>query len=266
MRRYLAGLGLALTLTLTTALGAGPLTIDGQTVDAAATVRNDTTYVSLRAVVEALRPDAVVLWADGRAAAEGSGLSLTAQPGDLYLESNGRALYIPQGVLLEQGRTLVPVRVLADALGASVDWDPATGAVTVTSGEGAAPTERDVYDPDAVRWLSRIISAESRGEPLLGKIAVGNVVLNRVDHADFPATIYGVIFDSRWGGQFEPVRNGTIYHSPTAESVTAAKLVLEGADVAGESLYFFAPSLTDDHWIAENRDYVMTIGVHQFYR
>lgn len=51
------------------------------------------------------------------------------------------------------------------------------------------------------------------------------------------------------------MRNGTIYHTPTEESVTAAKLVLEGADVAGESLYFLAPTLTNNHWIMENRDY-----------
>ena len=92
------------------------------------------------------------------------------------------------------------------------------------------------------------------------------MVLNRVAHSEFPNTIYGVIFDSRWGGQFEPVRNGTIYHTPTEESVTAAKLVLEGADVAGESLYFLAPTLTNNHWIMENRDYIMTIGVHWFYK
>ena len=54
--------------------------------------------------------------------------------------------------------------------------------------------------------------------------------------------------------------------APSEESVTAAKLVLEGADVAGESLYFLAPTLTNNHWIMENRDYIMTIGVHWFYK
>ena len=104
----------------------------------------------------------------------------------------------------------MPVRVLAEALGATVDWNPATGVVSVNGG-GSATTQPDYNREDKLYWLSRIISAESRGEPLEGQIAVGNVVLNRVDSPDFPDTIYGVIFDDRWGGQFTPVRNGTIY-------------------------------------------------------
>lgn len=266
MKRLFLSLALSLSLTLTPALAAGTLTVDGRTVDADATVRNNTTYVSLRAVTQALQPDALILWTGDRAQAEGEAFTLTAQPGALYLEVNGRALYIPQGVLLENGRTLVPVRVLAEALGAEVDWNRTTGEVSVTSTDGSILTEYDVYDPDAVYWLSRIISAESQGEPLTGKLGVGNVILNRVDHSEFPNTIYGVIFDDRWGGQFEPVRNGTVYNTPTQESVTAAKLVLEGADVVGDSLYFLAPSLTNNHWIMSNRDYVATIGAHWFYR
>lgn len=124
----------------------------------------------------------------------------------------------------------------------------------------------DYNREDKLYWLSRIISAESRGEPLEGQIAVGNVVLNRVDSPDFPDTIYGVIFDDRWGGQFTPVRNGTIYQEPTEQSIQAAKLCLEGVNVAKDSLYFLAPALTNNHWIMENRTHVMTIGAHWFYR
>ena len=266
MKRMLAGLALSLALTVTPALAAGTLTVDGQAVEAAAAVRGNTTYVSLRAVTQALAPEAEIRWTGECALVEGEDFTLTARPGALYLEVNGRALYVPQGVLLGSGRTLVPVRVLAQALGAEVDWDSATGAVTVTSGDGAVLTEHDVYDPDGLYWLSRIISAESQGEPLTGKVGVGNVILNRVDHADFPNTIYGVIFDGRWGGQFEPVQNGTVYSTPTQESIIAAKLVLEGADTVGDSLYFLAPALAGNHWIMANRDYVATIGDHWFYR
>ena len=136
--------------------------------------------------------------------------------------------------------------------------------MTVTPGNGR-PDEAS-YTADDLYWMSRIISAESRGEPLVGKLAVGTVVMNRVAGEEFPDSIYDVIFDREWGVQFTPTANGTIYHDPTEESVLAAKMVLEGARVAGDSLYFLAPELTDNHWIMENREYVTTIGCHWFYR
>ena len=59
--------------------------------------------------------------------------------------------------------------------------------------------------------------------------------------------------------------NCTVYDEPTQESLLAAKLVLDGARAAGNSLYFIAPELTDNHWTMENRTYVTTIGCHWFY-
>jgi N-acetylmuramoyl-L-alanine amidase len=115
-----------------------------------------------------------------------------------------------------------------------------------------------------VYWLSRIISAESGGEPLEGKIAVGNVVLNRVKSPDFPNTIYGVIYDTAGGIQFEPVANGTVNNVPDPDSVLAAKLCLDGASVAGGSLFFLNPSLATSFWITENRTKVAAIGSHVF--
>lgn len=246
---------------------ASVLTVDGTQLDASQyQLYNNTTYVSLRAVTEQLVPDAWVRWEFGQAAVNTSQLELTAKPGSIYIEANGRVLSVPYGVRLENGVTLVPVRVLAEALGASVHWDATTGAVTVTGNTGQFVSGESYYDSQILYWLSRIISAESKGEPFLGKLAVGGVVLNRVDSSDFPNTVYGVIFDDRWGGQFEPVRNGTVYHEPTAESVIAAKLCMEGVNLAKGSLYFLAPTLTDNHWTMQNRTYVMTIGSHLFYR
>ena len=59
---------------------------------------------------------------------------------------------------------------------------------------------------------------------------------------------------------------GTVYVEPTHESVLAATLVLVGAIAAGDSLYFLAPELTDNHWTMENQTYVTTIGCHWFYK
>ena len=242
------------------------LSVEGRNVWSEADARlvgGGTTYVSLRKVAGLLAPEAVVSWESGVAWVRGDGLTLSAKPGDVWLTVNDRALYIPYGVLLENGRTLVPIRVLAEALGGSVDWSRETGiTLTVGSGWAAAPA----YTSEELYWLSRIISAESRGEPLLGKIAVGTVVLNRVASGEFPDNIRDVIFDSKWGTQFQPVANGTVYDEPTAESVLAAKLVLDGARAAGDSLYFLAPELTDNHWTMENREFVVTIGCHWFYR
>lgn len=266
MKRILSlALGLLLAAGLSLNAYAVDVLVDGTVVEQGARVVNGSTYVSLRSVTEALRSDVQVSW-KGWAEARGPGLLLTAKPGERYIEANGRALFAPDGVCLENGRTLVPVRALAKALAAEVVWDQANRRVILKRGSGSIPDASLYYKEDELYWLSRIISSESRGEPLLGKIAVGNVVLNRVDSGEFPDTLYGVIFDGRWGGQFEPVRNGTVYGTPTPESMLAAKLCLDGADVAGESLYFLAPSLTRNHWIMENRPYIMTIGSHWFYR
>ena len=114
-------------------------------------------------------------------------------------------------------------------------------------------------------WLSRIIHAESRGEPIDGKIAVGNVILNRVKSHEFPNTIYNVIFDRKPSVQFEPIINGSIYNSPGKDSIKAAKHALSGTDVAGKSLYFFNPKIATSSWISKNRPYFKTIHNHDFY-
>lgn len=267
-------LGIALTVSLMVpaaaltvpASAADILSVNGQNLwnqSQAHLIEGGTTYVSLRTVAQALSPSVEVTWEDGTAWVRGDGLTLSARPGDQWLMVNDRALYIPYQVRLENGRTMVPVRPLAQALGGTVEWSRTEG-VTLTPGSGkpapAGYTEEDLY------WMSRIISAESRGEPLLGKLAVGTVVLNRVASDEFPDTIHDVIFDRKWGVQFAPVANGSVYMEPTAESVLAAKLVLDGARAAGDSLYFLAPELTDNHWIMENQSYVTTIGCHWFYQ
>jgi len=256
---------LALAATVTVSASAATLNVSGRNLwqDAKARFINHTTYVSLRTVAGYLAPDAEVIWKNGAAGVEGDGVSLRAVPGQNWLTVNDRVLYIPDGVRLEQGSVLVPIRVLAKALGGDVDWSREEG-VTLTVGSGR-PGARP-YTEDDLYWMARIISAESRGEPLLGKLAVGTVVLNRVASDEFPDNIYDVIFDREWGVQFTPVANGTVYNEPTEESILAAKMVLDGARVAGDSLYFLAPELTNNHWIMKNREYVTTIGCHWFYR
>lgn len=218
-------------------------------------------YVPLVAFAQAMGEHTAV-WDGSCAQVSSPEVTITAIPGEQWLEANGRCLYVPGEVRLVSGRTMVPVRTLAQIYGLQVDWDGDTRTVTVT-GSGQPLEHGDTYyDPDTLYWLSRVISAESRGEVLTGQIAVGNVVLNRLESDVFPDTLYGVIFQK---DQFEPVENGTIYDDPYHLSITAAKLCLEGAQVIGDCMYFFAPALSPGTWIVNNRTYYTTIGCHRFY-
>ncbi|MGN1003706.1 MAG: cell wall hydrolase [Oscillospiraceae bacterium] len=240
----------------------GPsILVDGVVVeDAAPSIYQQTTYVSLRSVVMALRPDATVTWEGDHAAVTAEGLTISVYPSKCYLVANGRYLYLPYGVRMEDGRTMLPVRVLAQALGAQVQWDSTTGNVLVTSGTGAIVSGDEYYDADELYWLSHIIYAESGNQPLSGKIGVGNVILNRVKSALFPNSIYGVIFQKN---QFTPASSGSIYKQPNAESVIAAKLCLDGAVVLPNALWFNRAGCSS--WASRNKSYIATIGAHSFY-
>ena len=248
------------TMTLPT-LGAQILADGAPLTPDQAWVEDGTSYITLRSY--AGLTGQTLTWTDGAARLTGQSLELSARPGALYVEANGRALYVEDGVQVPGGVTALPLRVVAQATGASLYWDAATATVVLNTAGAQAP-QAD-YDEEDLYWLSRIISAESRGEPLLGQIAVGNVVLNRVKSSKYPDTIREVVFDTEYAVQFEPVANGTIYDDPTASAVVAAKLCLEGANVVGDCMYFFAPALSPGTWIVNNCTYYTTIGAHRFY-
>lgn len=131
----------------------------------------------------------------------------------------------------------------------------------------AQPVSRGAYREDDLYWLSRIIHAESEAEPYSGKVAVGNVVLNRARSSSFPNTVKGVIFEYYQGiPQFSPVAEGTIYNTPNQDSINTAKDALNGVRPVGDATYFFNPDKSAGRWIVQNKTYVMRIGNHVFYR
>ncbi len=116
-------------------------------------------------------------------------------------------------------------------------------------------------------WLSRIIHAEAEAEPYAGKVAVGNVILNRVKSDDFPDTVKSVIFEYYKGiPQFSPVADGTIYNAPNADSIRAAKAAMSGTNYVGNATYFFNPDKSEGTWIINNKTVVKRIGNHVFYK
>lgn len=111
-----------------------------------------------------------------------------------------------------------------------------------------------------VDLLARLISAEARGEPYEGQVAVGAVVLNRVNHASFPNTLSGVIYQS---GAFSCLDDGQ-FDEPVAESAyRAARDALNGWDPSGGAIYYFNPDTATSAWIW-SRPAIVTIGRHIF--
>jgi N-acetylmuramoyl-L-alanine amidase len=114
---------------------------------------------------------------------------------------------------------------------------------------------------DNTYLLAQIIHAEAKGEPYNGKLAVGNVIMNRVNHSSFPDTIKGVIFQK---GQFSPVSDGSINNKPNEESIKAAKEVISGKKIVGnQAVYFYNPNTSTSNWIF-TREVVTKIGNHAF--
>ena len=208
--------------------------------------------------------NATYTYTGGTVTVNGNGLTVTATVGQSYIIANGRVLYTGLSSKGIDGNLWVPLKAITRAVG--ITYSASSSTQINLKGQYAPILHANkYYREDEVYWLSRIISAESKGEPLQGQIAVGCVVLNRVKSSAFPNTIYGVIFDKKYGVQFSPVSSGTIYDTPTDSAVLAAKICLEGYTLSSRALYFFNPKIATSSWIARTRPYIMTIGNHKFY-
>jgi len=126
----------------------------------------------------------------------------------------------------------------------------------LTIPESISASERDL--------LARLVMAESEGEPYAGKVAVATVVLNRVDHKDFPNTVRGVINEVSNGYYaFTPVQNGRINRPADNESIRAVDEALAFRGQGSGSLFFYNPKIATNQWIA-TRTETVRIGNHVF--
>lgn len=116
------------------------------------------------------------------------------------------------------------------------------------------------YSSSDYNLLARLISAEARGEPYNGQVAVGAVVLNRVEHPSFPDTISGVIYQR---GAFTCLSDGQFYREVSSSAYSAARDALNGADPSGGAIYYFNPATATSSWIW-SRPLITTIGKHRF--
>lgn len=111
-----------------------------------------------------------------------------------------------------------------------------------------------------VNLLSKLVYAESRGEPYNGMVAVAATVLNRVSSSKFPNTIAGVIYQS---GAYTCVSDGQINMTANEQSKKAAQDAINGWDPTYGCIYYFNPKTATSSWIW-SRPQVITIGSHIF--
>lgn len=116
------------------------------------------------------------------------------------------------------------------------------------------------FTESEISLLARIISAESRGEPYEGQVAVGAVILNRIDHPSFPNTISGVIFQPL---AFSCVNDGQIDEPVSDSSLKAAQDAINGWDPTGGAIYYYNPDKSSNKWIL-SRTIICSIGNHKF--
>ncbi|NLK97862.1 stalk domain-containing protein [Defluviitalea saccharophila] len=241
------------------------------TSDTSPYMENGRTFVPIRFVAEAIGIEQIN-WngQNEEAILMKNGVTISLPIRQSYAMIDNKSIKLDAPINIYNGRTFVPLRFVAEAFNVDVQWQESTASVKLytkdyktlsiqTEVKSASYSQEDLY------WLSRLVHAEAEAESFEGKLAVANCIINRKKSKDFPNTIKEVIFDKNWGVQYTPTANGTIYNTPSEESVRAARMALEGNNNIGESLYFLNPKKSTNSWVIKNRTFYKRIQNHDFY-
>ena len=147
-----------------------------------------------------------------------------------------------------KGLGIALILILISEIGKSMESNPSRS------------DSRENINPD-LELLARVIYAESRGEPFIGQVAVGAVVINRIKSNEFPETVEGVVYQ---GGQFSSVDDGQINLIPNSSAYDAARKAIEGDDPSLGAQYFYNPDKAKTLWWLETRELTVRIGNHVF--
>lgn len=135
----------------------------------------------------------------------------------------------------------------------------ALGMEQQSSNSGSSSGNTNTAKSD-VALLAKVISAEARGEPYSGQVAVGAVILNRIAHPSFPNTMAGVVYEP---GAFTCMVDGQINQPVASSAYQAAQDALNGVDPSGGAIYYFNPATATSKWIW-SRPLLTIIGKHRF--
>lgn len=155
---------------------------------------------------------------------------------------DGQSVELYKAPFIYKGRTMLPLKFIAETFGCDVSWQPETYDVHITK-EGLeikAPYAYDRgYTDEDLYLLSKIVTVESGDQSLEMALAIANTVLNRVKDSRFPNTIADVIYQVDRYTQFPPAHKTSFKTLvPKPVSTIAAKKALEGVNNIGYSLYF----------------------------
>lgn len=126
-----------------------------------------------------------------------------------------------------------------------------TAKTTATSAKVEAASSKAVikYTQKEKDLLARLITAEATGQPYKAMVAIGGVVINRVQSKEWPDSITSVINDVPGGYyQFTPVKNGYIKKPASEIAIKAAGEALLGADPSKGAMFYFDDSSTNE-WL-----------------
>ncbi len=125
---------------------------------------------------------------------------------------------------------------------------------------GLSSSGSSSYSSNDKYLLAKVIEGEARGENYIGQVAVGAVILNRVDHSSFPDSIAGVIYQS---GAFDCVYDSNWSVEPSSTAIKAAEDAINGWDPTGGAIYYYNPAKTANQWI-RSKTVITVIGRHYF--
>ena len=108
--------------------------------------------------------------------------------------------------------------------------------------------------------LARAVFSEARGEVFDGQVAVAAVILNRMEHPDFPHDVSGVIFQPQ---AFSAVDDGQFWLEPDQQAYRAVETALKGSDPSRGAIYYYNPVKATSYWIF-GRPIITRIGRHVF--
>jgi N-acetylmuramoyl-L-alanine amidase len=133
-------------------------------------------------------------------------------------------------------------------------------ALGIGSSSGGAAGGQGKFSSNDVSLLARVTSAESRGEPFTGQVAVAAVILNRISHPSFPNSLAGVIYQP---GAFSCLNDGGINAPIDDSAYKAARYAINGWDPSGGAIYYYNPAKSTNQWIF-SRPVITVIGSHRF--